>query len=308
LAIAAFLVASMPEYDHNGRIVRVKPGAYRDEETFKSDPMKGMADLIARLKANGITDEGAQRDYLTQIFGNRNAAQMAMTLGYQYARLMRGAQGIENTQDIVPSADELLKNNPYSGWNRFTSALTNAGAAIGADLMPAATWLLGQLTAGAKDARNDVHDLPALEAIRRRLFGLPSDNSRLGDLVPQIGAPQFGNAVNPALWRDVDFFRRYLSGNLPGQRSYLNQPNLQGIGAPGVPGVAKPANVSPVTVNVPLTKQNSLTTNVYLDGKAIAGAVAAKITESVGRVTTGPNVSDGQSMPIYPDHVMHGPH
>ena len=57
------------DFDKNGRIVRMRPGAYKDSETFKLDPMKGMADLIEAMKSHGITTEGAQRDELTMMFG-----------------------------------------------------------------------------------------------------------------------------------------------------------------------------------------------------------------------------------------------
>ena len=129
---------SKAHYNDAGQIVRVEPGAYKGSETFKSDPMKGMADLIDALKSHGITKEGDQRDWLTQIFGNRNAAQMAMTLAYQYPRLQRGAQGIENTNDLTQMSDELLKNNPYTQWQKMTSSLTNLGASAGGAIMPGA--------------------------------------------------------------------------------------------------------------------------------------------------------------------------
>ena len=71
---------------------------------------------------------------------------MAQTLGFQYGRLGRGAQGIRNTWDLDASSDELLKNNPLDQWSKFTSSLTNAAAALGTELMPSATQALDNLT------------------------------------------------------------------------------------------------------------------------------------------------------------------
>ena len=110
------------EFDKIGRVKSANPGFYKDADTFRSDPLKGMADLIEAMKAHGITDEFAQRDMLSNLFGNRNAAQMAQTLAFQYARLQRGAQGIENTKDIAETSADLLANNPYTQWSKFTSA------------------------------------------------------------------------------------------------------------------------------------------------------------------------------------------
>ena len=180
------------EFDTNGRVVRMKPGAYEDSATFKADPLKGIANLIEKMKAQGITAEGDQRDYFAQIFGNRNAAQMALTLGYQYARLERGAQGIENTKDIGPTSADLLNNNPYTQWDKFTSAATNAGAALGGNLMPGATDALNKLTAVTNDVgamfRGTLNsstfddalglmklfEFPGLDRLRKLIHGEPS--------------------------------------------------------------------------------------------------------------------------------------
>ena len=137
---------SKVEFNSIGMIKAANPGFFTDNDLFRSNPMAAMADVLEHMRAHGITDEGAQRDYLAQLFGNRNAAQMALTLGFQYGRLGRGAQGIRNTWDLDASSDELLKNNPLDQWSKFTSSLTNAAAALGTELMPSATQALDNLT------------------------------------------------------------------------------------------------------------------------------------------------------------------
>ncbi len=175
---------SKADFDKNGRIVRMRPGAYKDSDTFKSDPLKGMADLIAAMKAHGITTEGAQRDELTMMFGNRNAAQMAMTLGYQFPRLQRGAQGIENTWPLGSSSDELLKNNPYDQWSKFTSSLTNLGAELGTDLMPAAIDAAHGLTTIAQSLASVFKAFPLLGALAQSGFSL---GGKAADAAADIG-------------------------------------------------------------------------------------------------------------------------
>lgn len=71
---------SKAEFDKNGRIVRIKPGANKLGDLFATDPDQYAARIVADLKAHGITAEQDQRDWLSQIFGNRNSAQMMMTL------------------------------------------------------------------------------------------------------------------------------------------------------------------------------------------------------------------------------------
>jgi hypothetical protein len=109
------------EYDKIGRLKSANPGFYKDADTFRSDPLKGMSDLIEAMKAHGITDESAQRDMLSNLFGNRNAAQMAQTLAFQYQRLQRGAQGIENTKGIAETSTTVLARLARAALKRRTS-------------------------------------------------------------------------------------------------------------------------------------------------------------------------------------------
>jgi hypothetical protein len=106
------------EYDTTGRIKAANPGFFTDETVFKANPKQGIADIIT-----------------------------AMTLGYQYQRLQRGAQGIDNTLDIGPVSKNLMDNNPFTQWSQFTSSLTNFLALSGGELMPSATSALKNLTA-----------------------------------------------------------------------------------------------------------------------------------------------------------------
>ena len=106
------------EYDKVGRIKSANPGFYKDADEFRADPLKGMADLIEAMKKHGIVGQNEETDYLESMFGNRNAAQMAQSLAFQYQRLERGATGIKNTWDLGPGSDELMKNNEMEAFRR----------------------------------------------------------------------------------------------------------------------------------------------------------------------------------------------
>jgi hypothetical protein len=210
------------QFDKNGRIVRMMPGGYLDEDVFKADQMKGMADLVLAMNEHGITDIGAQRDELSTIFGNRVAAQLAMVLAYQDARLRRGAQGIKDAEDPSIFARQKLQDNPYTQWDKFTSAATNAGAALGANLMPSATAALNNLTA-------TVNGLA-------QLFSGHGDASSLRSVL-------FGSGEVPAWYK-------WAEGNWKKGKGDINSPNmsqdLMGIGTRDNPIRAEPLPVKVV--------------------------------------------------------------
>ena len=127
----------------------MKPGAYEDSATFKADPLKDVADLIDAMKAKGITAESDQRDYFAQIFGNRNAAQMALILGYQYARLERGAHGIENTHDIGQTVRRSPQGQPLYAMGQIHRGGDERWRCARRPTMSGATAALNNLTATA---------------------------------------------------------------------------------------------------------------------------------------------------------------
>ena len=311
---------SKAEFDHNGRIVRTKPGAYKDEETFKSNPMLGMSNLIDALKEHGITAEGDQRDYLTQVFGNRNAAQMAMTLGYQYPRLERGAQGVRNTLDTDKNSANLLANNPYTGWQQFTSAATNAAAAIGGQLMPDATNALKDLTAatqgfgallsgkgGAADINKAVfgnHDAPDW---MKWIEGNWSHDQRLfgGGSGPHPASGPDHSAMDAVLGRDPHSPQ---VGPLAYSFSSIHTP----IAAPPAVSLQPGGTVTGVApINV--TVQANVTAAIQTVMAQVKAEISGTLTELMSGFRTGAGNSsagfDGRAAPSTPDaSTMHGAH
>src|ERR1700677_583553 len=57
------------EFNSIGMIKAANPGFYKEADTFRSDPMKAMADLLEAMKLHGIADPSAQRDMLSNLFG-----------------------------------------------------------------------------------------------------------------------------------------------------------------------------------------------------------------------------------------------
>ena len=185
------------QYNSIGMIKAANPGFYTDADTFRSDPMKSIANIIDAMNKHGITETPAQRDMFSQLFGNRNAAQMAMTLGYQYQRLERGEQGIENTKDIGATSAELLANNPYTQWQKFTSAATNAGAALGGQLMPSATAALQNLTTTVNAASAVLRGQGDNKAWHDLVFGTDKSRGRMARQSSRLDRKQSGSARQP---------------------------------------------------------------------------------------------------------------
>jgi hypothetical protein len=125
------------DFDHNGRIVKARPGYFKDDDVFKSNPLLGIEDIIKAMDAHGITNEKDQRDNISMLFGNRNAAQMALTLAYQDMRLGRGAQGIKNTWSLTAASDELLANDPMTQFRKTWADLNVVLIDIGEKSLPA---------------------------------------------------------------------------------------------------------------------------------------------------------------------------
>jgi hypothetical protein len=93
-----------------------------------------------------------EEDWLTNVFGNRNAAQMAMTLAEQKARLGRGAQAADNAADSHTAAANVRNGDPNFGVAQFEAALSNLAATMGNLAMPAIVTSMQQLAAAAQSA------------------------------------------------------------------------------------------------------------------------------------------------------------
>jgi hypothetical protein len=146
---------SKVDFDHNGRIVKARPGYFTDDDVFKANPLLGIEDIIKAIAAHGITGEKEQRDNISMLFGNRNAAQMALTLAYQDMRLGRGAQGIKNTWSLTAASDELLANDPMTQFRKTWADLNVVLLDIGERSLPA---VLGALKL-FDDALKALHDM-----------------------------------------------------------------------------------------------------------------------------------------------------
>ena len=107
-----------------------------------------------------------------------------MTLGYQFPRLQRGAQGIENTWPLGSSSDELLNKNPYDQLSKLTSSFTNLGAELGSDLMPAAIDAAHGLTTIAQSLASVFKAFPLLGALAQSGFSL---GGKAADAAADIG-------------------------------------------------------------------------------------------------------------------------
>jgi hypothetical protein len=142
------------EYDKHGRLLRTKPGAVVGSSEFAADPDKFAKTLYDALVKKGL-DATQQKQWLAQIFGNRNAEQMITTLMFQHNRLDRGAAGIAQTMNIDDAAKELLKHDYNTAMNSFSTAWSNMLTKLGGPLVEPAVRALNSMT----DAMNWVTKL-----------------------------------------------------------------------------------------------------------------------------------------------------
>jgi hypothetical protein len=136
--------------DKNGNVTHLKPGAMGSiGDAFAHNPGEGMQMLIDRIDTKltadnhgaTLTDEARKKgeeDWLTNVFGNRNAAQFSMTLAEQKARLGRGVQAADNAADLPTAAGNVRNNDPNFTVAQFQAALSNLAANMGNLAMPAA--------------------------------------------------------------------------------------------------------------------------------------------------------------------------
>ena len=300
------------EYDKIGRIKAANPGFFTDADTFRTDPMKSIGDIIEAMKAHGLTSESQQRDEIAGLFGNRNAQQMAQTLAFQYQRLARGAQGISNTNDIGATSADLLANNPYTQWNQFTSATTNAGAALGANLMPAATQALNSLTANINAMAKVFGGDTSNSALHDAIFG-PKDAQKdwlqkLQDKVGNNPIAHADQAIGNWLYDRASLWGQHPDTFVPGPgAAHLisgRDPRSPSTG----PYAYTPAAPS-VSANLNGTAIVNVTNNVNVTGlvetilSRVKGEIEGAFKSMGAGGTNGDSGHDGRAGPTYPDHV-----
>lgn len=295
---------SKVEYDKSGRMVKAEPGFYDDVQAFRANQQTGMAMLIQSFVDKGVTDPDKQRDIMAMVFGNRTANQMANTLSFQGGRLARGAQGIVSAQNSGVGADDLLKNNPYTQWSSFTSALTNAGSALGTSLMPAATGALNQITSGVNEFRNYLDTIAAMAGLRDNLLTHDKNQAFMGGSPHTIqGRDPRSPSVGPYAYSPASAARAYL-GRDPRSPS--------GSGAYTPP--TTPPNIT-ANITAPLTGAATVnvTNNVNVTGlvqtimTSVKGEIEGLFKSMAASGTNSDSGHDGRAAPSYPDH-FHGAH
>jgi hypothetical protein len=181
--------------DKNGNVTHLKPGAMGSiGDAFAHNPGEGMQMLIDRIDTKltadnhgaTLTDEARKKgeeDWLTNVFGNRNAAQFSMTLAEQKARLGRGVQAADNAADLPTAAGNVRNNDPNFTVAQFQAALSNLAANMGNLAMPAAIASIQALADAAGKAADFLGMLkkPELnkDGIKDDLFGKKGDGNIL---------------------------------------------------------------------------------------------------------------------------------
>lgn len=245
---------------------------------------------------------------------------MAQTLAFQYQRLGRGAQGISNTIDTQTNAANLLRDNPYTDWSKFTSSATNASAAIGTLAMPSAISALNGLTTIAnavgqmmrgdsinnKDALNSVLFGGKDSSLRKAMDWIEGNRSADKRLFGGGSGPH--PVVGPGAWNEaapIDAIQRGAAHLVSGRDP--RSPST------GPLAYAPPAAPTTVNANVSATLSGQATVNVT-NNVNVTGLVQTIMSQlkgeieglfkSMGAAGTNSNSGhDGRTSPVYPDHV-----
>jgi hypothetical protein len=187
----------------HGQIEGLHPGAFGSiGDAFTHNSSEGIRMLLEKIDtklerdAGGKTlDDAAKKkgeeDFLTYVFGNRNAAQMALTLAEQDPRLQRGAKAADNAADVKTAAANVRAGDPNFGVAQFEAALSNLAATMGNLGMADATTSLHQLATmatGAAEALKYIADLNE----KSKAFMKPLDDLAKGKFDPLNQAPALG--------------------------------------------------------------------------------------------------------------------
>jgi hypothetical protein len=303
------------EYDKHGRLLRTKPGAVVGSGEFAADPDKFAKTLYDALVKKGL-DATQQKQWLAQIFGNRNAEQMITTLMFQHNRLDRGAAGIAQTMNIDDAAKELLKHDYDTAMNSFSSAWSNMLTKLGGPLVEPAVRALNSMSA-AMNALSSINP-EALAGISKGLVHFFSSLS-FGGIGFMLGGP-VGAAIGLAIGYAASFIalnwgqlsatlsnlNKLFTDAITGLSDYLSGIISKTFAAIGtmlanaikslLPGVAPGDDEDrkkawegvgrgfrggqPVAPPPPSNKQGMIQNNIFLDGKQIAANTTSHILGS----------------------------
>jgi hypothetical protein len=257
--------------DHNGRIVSLQPGANVKAGEFASDPALFAGSLVDSMSKKISDDPAIQRQWISQIFGNRNAAQQLGTLFYQALRLNRGADAIKSTLGIDAGSNELLGNDGWTAWDRLKSSVSNFFGIGGEKAMPAYEWLMN-------------HSADA--------FGRQAEAINNGQFWPAPwGAPPVAAAASSIPY-SLDYYH---------EAEIRADPEAHRAAIMGSKSFANATQQAAPSVSVNVAAPNvQVSVSVAVDGKNIP----ASTTQTV-RVTNNANGFDGRAAEQWPDGGFH---
>lgn len=244
--------------DNQGRIKTMEPGANRLGDMFKRNPADAMAQLVEDLKSHGHTDEGDQRNWFSSIFGNKVAANMAMTLAYQRARLDRGANVIGNVWGTDDASGELLANDPRTKERVMTSSFGNMMTSLGG----ATVGPVSQFFKDATDLFNFIRD--------------PNTSSQWKSLANMANHPvTYANAPQASWYDDMQ------ANQSLHRAGYRNGDLGREMGRESARGAASPGAVVQPQIEVKVNLK------AYIDGKEIAVAVEQDVMPMILKEVAG---------------------
>jgi hypothetical protein len=300
--------------DKNGNILRVRPGAMGDiSSTFAHNPYEGAQLLSGKIDAflqkseptlSGDALKQKREDEISYIFGNRNAAQMMLTLSDQAARLGRGAMATTNAADLDHGFHNVVSNDPRFALNQFGASVSNLGATFGTAIMPNVTESLKQLGSAADAVSAKFKEIAAFQKAVDDKFKPASDFlNDVNQKVHDFGAMMRGEAT-------TDHFQSDTMPHRPVSHSMAGPSGWSNMGTAIAPNVAVTANVNATLGG----KVEAIFSGVTVQIDGLGGAIDAKIKAGFGSLigalkSTSSNSAagfDGRFMPQTPDSSAHG--
>ncbi|WP_293937641.1 hypothetical protein [Iodobacter sp.] len=150
------------EYDKVGQLKRIKPGALKDGETFKANPLEWLENtLLPALKAKGITDQGAINDTISSIFTNRTAANLMTTMVLQRQQIHKSAKLSEGSATI-DQLNALAKISTAGKEVAAHKGYEDLKLAVGENVLPLYNSLLEKILAITQATKAWMNEHPQL--------------------------------------------------------------------------------------------------------------------------------------------------
>lgn len=180
---------SMVEYDKVGQLKRVKPGALKGGDLFKSNPMEWMNTvMLPALAAKGITNDKEITDAIGSIFSNRKASDLFATMYLQRAQIDKSAR-LNSGADGIDALNDKAMKTAQGGELDLLAKKHDLYLEMGKDILPLYVQGLEFVRDAIKGLTTWMKENPGLaKAVSIGLAGIAAAALAIGAIMVSIGA------------------------------------------------------------------------------------------------------------------------